>query len=96
MSELPHHILPEAVDRALARERDQRDVAGLAAAVRVVLDDPAGAQRRAVAARERLTSDFDWHTVAGETAQVYLAAKRAERQPQPRRPIIEQALPGRG
>ena len=37
-----------------------RDVAGLAAAVRVVLDDPAAAQRRAVAARERLTSDFDW------------------------------------
>ena len=54
-----------------------RDVAGLAAAVRAVLDDPAAAQRRAVAARERLTSDFDWHTVAEETAQVYLAAKRA-------------------
>ncbi len=72
-----------------------RDVAGLAAAVRVVLDDPAAAQRRAVAARERLTSDFDWQTVADETAQVYLAAKRREREPQPRRPIIEQALPGR-
>ncbi len=26
----------------------------------------------AIAARERLTSDFDWHTVADETAQVYL------------------------
>jgi glycogen synthase len=72
-----------------------RDVAGLAAAVRVVLDDPAAAQRRAVAARERLTSDFDWHTVAGETAQVYLAAKRREREPQPRRPIVEHALPDR-
>ena len=57
--------------------------------------DPAGAQRRAHAARERLSSDFDWHTVAEETSQVYLAAKRAERQPQPRRPIIEHALPDR-
>lgn len=72
-----------------------RDVAGLAAAVCAVLGDPAGAQRRARAARERLTSDFDWQTVAHETAQVYLAAKRRERQPQPRRPVVEHALPDR-
>ncbi|ORV39585.1 glycogen synthase [Mycolicibacter engbaekii] len=72
-----------------------RDVPALAAAVCRVLDDPAAAQRRAVAARERLSSDFDWHTVAEETAQVYLAAKRREREPQPRRPIIEHALPDR-
>lgn len=72
-----------------------RDVAGLADAVRSVLDDPDAAQRRAEAARERLTSDFDWQTVAKETAQVYLAAKRGERQPQPRLPIVEHALPGR-
>ena len=56
---------------------------------------PQAAQRRAIAARERLTSDFDWHTVAGETAQVYLAAKRGEREPHPRRPIVEHALPDR-
>jgi glycogen synthase len=72
-----------------------RDVAALAAAVRTVLDDPDAAQRRARAARERLTSDFDWQTVAKETAQVYLAAKRRERQPQARLPIIEHALPNR-
>lgn len=72
-----------------------RDVAALAAAVRAALDDPAAAQRRAVSARERLTSDFDWHTVAVETAQVYLAAKRSEREPQRRRPIVEHALPDR-
>jgi glycogen(starch) synthase len=72
-----------------------RDVAQLAKAVRAVLDDPAAAQRRAHAARERLTSDFDWHTVADETAQVYLAAKRRERQPLPRLPIVEHALPDR-
>ncbi|CKS30229.1 transferase [Mycobacterium tuberculosis] len=72
-----------------------RDVAGLAAAVRSVLDDPAAAQRRARAARQRLTSDFDWQTVATATAQVYLAAKRGERQPQPRLPIVEHALPDR-
>ena len=72
-----------------------RDVAGLAAAVRTVLDDPDAAQRRALAARERLTSDFDWQTVANETVQVYLAAKRRERWPQPRLPIVEHALPDR-
>jgi glycogen(starch) synthase len=71
------------------------DVAALADAVRAVLDDPDAAQQRANAARERLTSAFDWTTVANETAQVYLAAKRAERQPLPRVPIIEHALPGR-
>ncbi len=72
-----------------------RDVAGLAAAVRGVLDDPAAAQRRAGAARERLTSDFDWQTVAAETAQVYLAAKRREREPQPRRHHRRARLPDR-
>ncbi|OBB69045.1 glycosyltransferase family 4 protein [Mycobacterium sp. 852014-50255_SCH5639931] len=72
-----------------------RDITGLASAVRIVLDDPAAAQRRARAARERLTSDFDWKTVARETAQVYLAAKRAERQPRARMPIIENPLPNR-
>jgi glycogen synthase len=72
-----------------------RDVAGLASAVRTVLDDPAAAQRRARAARQRLTADFDWQTVAKETAQVYLAAKRRERQPQSRLPIVEHALPDR-
>jgi glycogen(starch) synthase len=72
-----------------------RDVAALAAAVRAVLDDPAAAQQRAVAARDRLTSDFDWNTVAAETAQVYLAAKRREREPHPRVPIVERALPDR-
>lgn len=72
-----------------------RDVAALAAAVCTVLADPDAAQQRALAARERLTADFDWHSVADETAQVYLAAKRREREPQPRRPIIEHALPDR-
>ncbi len=72
-----------------------RDVAALARAVAKVLDDPGAAQRRARAARDRLTSDFDWQTVAGETAQVYLAAKRGERQAQPRLPIVEHALPNR-
>jgi glycogen synthase len=71
------------------------DVTRLAKAVSAVLDDPVAAQRRARAARERLTSDFDWHTVADETAQVYLAAKRRERQPLPRLPIVEHALPDR-
>ena len=37
-----------------------------------------GAQQRAVAARERLTSDFAWPTVAEHTAEVYLSAKQAQ------------------
>ena len=72
-----------------------REVARLAQAVISVLDDPTAAQRRAQAARQRLTADFDWHTVADETAQVYLSAKRRVRQPQPRLPIVEHALPDR-
>lgn len=71
------------------------DVAALADAVRALLDSPAAAQQRATAARERLTSDFAWHTVTAETCQVYLAAKRGERRAQPRRPIVERPLPGR-
>lgn len=72
-----------------------RDVARLATAVRAVLDDPVSAQRMAEAARERLTSDFDWDTVAADTAQVYMAAKRREREPHRRRMIVEHALPDR-
>ena len=71
------------------------DVPALAAAIRAVLDSPEAAQDRAAAARARLTSDFAWHTVAAETEQVYLAAKRAVRRPQSRRPIVERPLPGR-
>jgi glycogen(starch) synthase len=88
--------LSEAViDGVTGASFPPRDVAKLTATVRAVLDDPTGAQRRARTARERLTADFDWRTVAEETAQVYLAAKRREREPQPRRPIIEHALPDR-
>lgn len=72
-----------------------RDLPGLATAVRQVVDDPEKAQRRALAARERLTADFDWGTVATDTAQAYLAAKRREREPLPRPIIVERGLPGR-
>lgn len=72
-----------------------RDVAALARAVTAALADPAGAQRRALAARERLTADFDWDNVAAETAAVYLAAKRRDREPHSRRPVTEHALPDR-
>jgi glycogen(starch) synthase len=72
-----------------------RDIPALAAAVRTVLDDPAAAQRHALAARKRLTSDFSWPTVADETTQVYLAAKRREREPHARQPIVEHPLPAR-
>ncbi len=88
--------LGEAViDGETGLSHPPNDVAALAAAVRMVLDSPAAAQQRARAACERLTSDFAWHTVAAETSQVYLAAKRAERQPHPRRVIVERPLPER-
>ncbi|WP_156689764.1 glycosyltransferase family 4 protein [Mycobacterium sp. Marseille-P9652] len=72
-----------------------RDIAKLASAVCRVLDDPDAAQRRAAQPRLRLTADFDWRTVAAQTAQVYVAAKRGEREPRPRLPIVEHALPDR-
>ncbi|MDF3308059.1 glycosyltransferase family 4 protein [Rhodococcus sp. T2V] len=71
------------------------DVTGLTSAVREVLDDPAGAQQRAVAARDRLTADFDWHKVAEETVHVYAGAKRRVRHPLARPEIPERPLPGR-
>jgi len=88
--------LGEAViDGQTGKSFAPRDVAGIATAVRTVLDDTNHAQDMATAARERLTSAFDWHTVADETAQVYVAAKRGEREPHRRRTIIEHALPDR-
>ena len=50
----------------------------------------------AAASSARWASDFDWATVAAETAQVYLVAKRGERAPHRRRMIVEHALPERG
>lgn len=73
-----------------------RNVGALAAAVRQVLDDPPAAQQRALAARDRLNHDFSWQHVAAETSDVYLAAKRGERLPHARRPIVERPLPDRG
>lgn len=71
------------------------DVAALASAVRETLDDPAGAQERARAARARLTDDFDWGQVAEETAQVYSEAKRRVRHPLGRPVIPQRPLPDR-
>ena len=71
------------------------DVEGLTSAVREVLDDPAAAQTRAKAARDRLTSDFDWQQVAQDTAQVYLSAKRRVRHPLARPDIPQRPLPDR-
>ncbi|GJF10679.1 glycogen synthase [Mycolicibacterium cyprinidarum] len=88
--------LGEAViDNVTGLSHPPNDVPALSAAVTRALDFPAAAQKRAEAARERLTSDFAWQTVAAETSQVYLAAKRAERQPHRRRPIVERPLPER-
>jgi glycogen(starch) synthase len=53
------------------------DVAGLADAVRAVLDDPAAARRRARTAKARLATDFDWDRIAADTARVYAGARVA-------------------
>lgn len=47
------------------------DVEGIAGAVRAVLTDPAGAARRARAAKARLGAEFDWRGIAEQTAEVY-------------------------
>lgn len=73
---------------------DPADVAGLTAAIRGVLDDPAAAHRWAHAARTEV-EELTWDAVAAETAQVYLAAKRRPRNPLGRRVIDERPLPER-
>lgn len=83
------------VDGVTGLSFEPGDVGGLAAAVRRVLDNTDAAQERAVAARDRLTVDFDWKHVAESTAQVYLEAKRKVRHPLSRPHIAERALPGR-
>jgi len=60
------------------------DVAGIARAVRTVLDDPAAATVRATAARARLATDFDWQRIAAATADVYTAASTGGPQELPR------------
>ncbi len=57
------------------------DVAGLVDAVRAVLDDPVAAGRRAVAARRRLATAFDWDDIAAGTVAVYAAARRGPARP---------------
>jgi len=84
------------LEAALSRDRvDELLVADSGLDEEALMSMVDAAQRRARAARERLTSDFDWQTVAQQTTQVYLAAKRRERQPLARLPIVEHALPDR-
>ncbi|HUQ60436.1 glycosyltransferase family 4 protein [Lentzea sp.] len=54
------------------------DVDGLARAVRDVLSDPSSAASRARAAKARLATDFNWSTIASDTAAVYSAARVRE------------------
>ena len=71
------------------------DVAGLAGAVRRVLDDPAAAAARARAAHDRLEVDFSWARIAAATAARYAAAGRRERLPLGRPAVVQNPLPGR-
>jgi glycogen(starch) synthase len=88
--------LGEAVtDRVTGLSFAPGDVGGLAAAIRVVLADPEGAQQRAVAARVRVSQGFAWDQVAARTAAVYEGAKRRVRQPLGRPAIVDRPLPER-
>ncbi|MFD9703697.1 glycosyltransferase family 4 protein [Lentzea sp. NPDC059081] len=51
------------------------DVDGLTRAVRSVLSDPAAAASRARAAKARLATDFNWSSIASDTASAYSAAR---------------------
>jgi glycogen synthase len=57
---------------------DPGDVVGCAAAVVAALDDPEGAGSRALAARERLDTDFAWPTIAADTAALYARTRRQD------------------
>ncbi|SDC61612.1 glycosyltransferase family 4 protein [Actinokineospora iranica] len=57
------------------------DADGIAAAVRQVLDDPAGARQRARTAKSRLPVDFDWDRIATQTVAVYQSAVVGEHLP---------------
>lgn len=57
------------------------DVDALTTAVRTVLDDPAGARRRARTVKSRLPIDFDWNRIATQTVAVYAAARVGEHPP---------------
>ncbi|EFV12507.1 glycosyltransferase family 4 protein [Segniliparus rugosus] len=61
------------------------DVKALADAVARVLASPTRSARMAKAARDRITDDFDWRSVAEQTVEVYSGAKRLDgRAPVPR------------
>ncbi|NMO91230.1 glycosyltransferase family 4 protein [Actinomycetospora sp. TBRC 11914] len=67
---------------------DPADVAGCAVAVVAALDDPAAAHRRALAARDRLDTDFAWPAIAADTAALYARTRRREATVPPGRPKI--------
>lgn len=71
------------------------NVSGLAAAVRAVLDDPRAADRRARAARERLSTHFNWELIAADTARLYANTTRRPHEPLPRPKIPSGNIFGR-
>jgi type III pantothenate kinase len=60
-------LLDTVEDRVTGRLVPPRDTAALAAAVQVLLDDPATARRMGRAARRRAVARYDWAQVAQET-----------------------------
>lgn len=70
------------------------DPAALSAAIAECLTDEASATRRSRALRDRLATDYDWPTIAGQTAGVYANAVDAShhRREEPPDVIVASAL----
>ncbi len=72
------------------------DVTALAGAVVAVLDDPVAARARTATARARAAGvEFDWTTIAADTARLYRTTVRRPPVPLGRPVIIERALTDR-
>ncbi|MBD8507533.1 glycosyltransferase family 4 protein [Hoyosella sp. G463] len=88
--------LGEAViDGVTGRTFPPCEVTALTQAVRNALDEPELTQKMALAANERLTTEFAWSTVTRTTVDVYSSAQRRPRPPLHRPDVPQRPLPGR-
>jgi glycosyltransferase involved in cell wall biosynthesis len=76
-------LLDTVEDGVTGRLVPPRDPAALAAAVQVLLDDPATARRMGRAARRRAVARYDWAQVAQETETALAVTVDAASRQQP-------------
>ncbi|GGC51857.1 glycosyltransferase family 4 protein [Hoyosella rhizosphaerae] len=88
--------LGEAViDGVTGRTFPPGDVTALTSAIRNMLDEPELTQKMATAARERLTTEFEWSAVTDTTLAVYAETTRRPPRELPRPTVTQRPLPGR-